>query len=137
MEALQGSLQHAVRKATSQRQLVIQAVLEAVGDGYLPVSELIQNTKVRKLVKDSGQLSILLSGAYYAGEVGRIDHHEGTTRYAYGKAAGKGIYTKKKEATPTIAPSKDTVSITLEFDNADQALGFLMRNGLISSLVKT
>lgn len=148
--ALQNPLQHAIAKA-SKRQELIDAVIKACGDTFIPSSELFHKPEIRKLVDDSNKLSIYLSDAYHAQKLGRVDYHVGTTRYAYGKPGAKGakmsqrkrgVAVKTAGAIEVARPQREAVitahkpvQITLQFEDAEEALEFMMKAGLMSDKV--
>ncbi|HEY6020589.1 MAG TPA: hypothetical protein VIY48_12075 [Candidatus Paceibacterota bacterium] len=147
--ALQNPLQHAIAKA-SKRQELIDAVIQVCGDQFIPSSELFHKPEIRKLVEDSNKLSIYLSDAYHAQKLGRVDYHVGTTRYAYGKPGAKGAKMSQRKRgvamktanalevarpQPAAITAHKPVQITLQFEDAEEALDFMMKAGLMSNKV--
>jgi hypothetical protein len=151
----QNALQAAVAKGSATLQ-VSDAVVKACAGEYLPVSALFGKPEVRALVRDANHLSIVLSDGYLQGKLGRINYHVGTTRYAYGapdpskammsqkatrttksprKAISKPVSVMNREASEKIT-AHQPYTLTLEFDDAEAALAFMMKNGLVSKIVK-
>ena len=139
---LQNPIQAAIAKVTKQQQFV-DAVISACADNYLPSSELFHKPEVRKMVKDPNHLSIQLSAAYQRGDLGRVPHAEGTTRYAYGKPnTPQAMMAQTAQARKVVGINERKqvtahrpVQITLQFQDSEEALHFLMKNGLVSSMV--
>lgn len=121
---LKTQTQHAIAKVSLAQQ-VAKAVISEVGTEYLRSSELIHKPLVRVLVRDAGQLSVVLSDAYGQGLLGRELSPLGRERYAYGKPGKQAGESRKviKSAKPVTGYS---VSITKH--DADDVLDFLSRN---------
>ena len=108
------------------------------------------------MVRDANHLSIILSGGYANGRLGRVNYHLGTTRYAYGAPdptvamiSQKKTAVSKAERKPGAAkpaPVKRATSVitanrpytlTLEFADAEEALSFMFKHGLVSKAVRS
>ena len=139
--ALQNPMQKAIAKV-SQVDIFVKAVLEVCGDSYLPVSELIHKPAIRALIGDANKLSIKLSDAYTRGKLGRVDHHVGTTRYAYGKPNTEQALMSNKAPrstvtrVPKVISANRPVSLILEFSDSDEALQFLLQHNHVLKHIK-
>lgn len=146
----QNGMQAAVA-TVSNTQHLINTILKTCGGAYFRVSELFHKPDIRPLVKDRNQLSIACAIAYKDGKLGRNLDPVGKEKYAYGapdperamvaqkarqkQPAKKTITKPAPRLTRSAITAHRPYTLTLQFGDAEEALAFMTRSGLVSPMV--
>lgn len=121
---LQTSTQQAIAKASLAKQIAEAVITETAGE-YLHGSELYHKPLVRKLVRDAGQLSVVLSDAYGQGLVGREFAPMGKERYAYGAPGKTAGQPAQKRVIKSLGKPLLGYAVTITKKTADEVLALL------------